>query len=72
MNDNGKTVSSIQKIRPTYRRVGKGGKQYRCIELSLQLVLPGTTEPAGLEGTLRTVDTVTNRALKALAEEFLP
>ncbi len=72
-NDNGKTVKEIRKIRPAYRRVGSKNKQYRCIEISLQLVLTGDkTEPAGLEGTMMLIRNISNRAIQALAEEFLP
>lgn len=73
MNDKGKTVKSIIKIRPTYRHVGRGAKEYRCIELSVQLVLAGEkTEPAGYVGTVDLINKVSLRALNAMAGEFLP
>jgi hypothetical protein len=73
MNDAGKTVREIRKIRPSYRRIGRSAKAYRCIEIKMQLVLTGDqTEPPGYEGTLRLIDAVTDRTIKALAEEFLP
>lgn len=72
-NDNGKTVKEIRNIRRAYRRCGRRGKQYRCIEISLQLVLTDEkTEPSGLEGTMMLIDNVGERAIQALAEEFLP
>lgn len=72
-NDNGKTVKKICKIRPSYKVVGRGNKQYRCIQISLQLVLSDEkTAPAGLENTLRIIHNVNERAIQALAEEFLP
>lgn len=75
MNDKGKTIKEIRNISPAYRRVAKrkGIPEYRCIELSMRLVLTGDkTEPAGYEGTMRLISDVSERAIKALAEEFLP
>lgn len=72
-NDKGKTVKEMRKINTSYRRVGRGKQQYRCIELKVHLVLTGEkTEPSGFEGTLQLIDNVGGRAIQALAEEFLP
>lgn len=69
-NDAGRTVKTIRLVGETYRHTKKIP---RCVELTVCCELAdGFPGGAGYEATVRAMRTVTERAVRALAEEFLP
>lgn len=68
MNDSGKTVKSLVRIKADYKLVKN---KHRCASITIDLEL-ADDDYCDVNHLMHAVDTVKRRVIAALAEEFLP
>lgn len=69
MNDQGKTVKSLVRIKADYKLVKS---KHRCASITIDLELADGVGDGDIHHLMVAVDTVKQRVIGALAEEFLP
>lgn len=69
MNDSGKTVKSLVRIKADYKLIKN---KHRCASITIDLELADGVGEGGVFGVIDAIHAVKGRVISALAEEFLP
>ena len=69
MNDSGKTVKSLVRIKADYKLIKN---KHRCASITIDLELADGVGDGDIQRLLGAVHAVKGRVISALAEEFLP